>query len=164
MKVFTHHSGLEKPLPRSYKIFMAVCFSILPCFFLFMAVFLSIEVKSVTPALVILLPFSALALWIHVITRDMEKAYVEITGDTITVVDYYYGVRKEKQFRTCDIVSTELLSGYSLRVRGYRHSYMGICYRIFRGEKGRYLFKLIDIPESSACFQRYLERPATVDS
>ena len=94
----------------------------------------------------------------------MEKAYVEITGDTITAVDYYYGVRKEKQFRTCDIVSTEVISGYSLHVRGYRHSHMGICYRIFRGEKGRYLFKLIDIPESAACFQRYLERLATGNS
>lgn len=164
MKVFTHHSGEKKPLPRSYKILMAVCLSITPCSILFLAVVLSIEVKSVTPALIILLPFAAIALWVHVITRDMEKAYVEITDDTITVVDYYYGVRKEKQFRTCDIVSTEVISGYSLRVRGYRHSYMGICYRIFRGEKGRYLFKLIDIPESAASFQRYLDRLATGNS
>ena len=164
MKVFTHHSGQEKPLPRSYKILMAVCLSIMPCSLLFAAIALSVEVQSITPALIILLPLAAIALWIHVMIRDMVKAYVEIAGGIITVVDYYCGVRKEKQFRTCDIVSTEVITGYSLRVRGYRNSYMGICYRIFRGEKGRYLFKLIDIPESAGCFQRYLDSPATGDS
>lgn len=164
MKVFTHHSGQEKPLPRSYKILMAVCLSITPCSFLFAAIVLSIEVQSITPALIILLPLAAIALWIYVMTRDMEKAYVEITGDIITVVDYYYGVRKEKRFHTCDIVSTEVIGGYSFRVRGYRHSYMGTCYRIFWGEKGRYLFKLINIPESAECFQHYLENSAPGDS
>ena len=164
MKIFTHHSGQEKPLPRSYKILITVCLSIFPCFFLFAAIVLSIEVQSITPALIILLPAAAIALWIHIMIRDMAKAYAEVTDDTITVVDYYCGIRKEQQFRTCDIVSTEVVIGYSFRIRGYRHSHFGTSYRIFRGEKGRYLFKLINIPESAGCFQRYLNIPAGSDS
>lgn len=101
------------------------------------------------------LPFLILAaIWL-VVLRDMGKAFVEVGGDKITVVDYYVGIRREKIYFTKDVATAEILSGYSMRVRGYRFSgrgCSGLMYIVFRGERGNYLFKVICSPETEAYF------------
>ena len=92
---------------------------------------------------------------ITVITKDMEKAYVEINGDEIYTADYYFGIKKEKRFSFSDITSAEVCPGISLKVKGYRESISGTRYILFRNGK-KYLFKIIYLPETAQIFKQYI--------
>ena len=104
--------------------------------------------------LMIVLPV-ALTFWYRITMRDMSKAYIEIDDDSIRVVDYYLGIKKEKVFSFSDISSGEIALGYSHKVRGYRFSVMGTRYIILKRDK-EYLFKIIYLPETENVFKRFL--------
>ena len=90
---------------------------------------------------------------IHI--KDIEKAYIEIKDNEIYVVDYYWGVKKEKCFSFSDITSAEICIGYSHKVKGYRLSFTGMRYIVFKKDN-RYLFKIIYLPETEEIFNQYL--------
>lgn len=102
----------------------------------------------------ILLP-AVFTILVWVTTRDMSKAYVEIDGSSIRVVDYCLGFKKEKVFPFTAITSAEIVFGHSLKVKGYRYSVMGTKYIIFKRDK-KYLFKIICLPETEKAFKRFL--------
>ena len=87
--------------------------------------------------------------------KDMKKAYIEIIDDEIYVVDYYWGIKKEKHFTFSDITSAEICIGYSHKVKGYRFSFSGMRYIIFKNDN-KYLFKIIALPETEKIFKKYI--------
>ena len=87
----------------------------------------------------------------------MNKAYVQIDGENITVVDYYWLSKKEKSFTFDEIKTAEIALGYSFRVRGYRYSMMGFSYIVFRNADNKYLFKIINCPETNEFFSKYFQ-------
>lgn len=91
---------------------------------------------------------------IHI--KDMEKAYVEITENGICVVDYYWGIQKEKHISFSDITSAEIHMGYSHKVKGYRFSAVGMRYIVFKNGN-KYLFKIIALPETEDLFKQYIQ-------
>jgi hypothetical protein len=103
---------------------------------------------------VILFPFLMTAIILTLI-KDVEKAYVEIIDDEIYVVDYYWGIKKEKHISYADITSAEIHIGYSHKVRGYRWSFAGMQYIVFKKDN-KYLFKIIHLPETEEIFKQYL--------
>ena len=109
---------------------LILCWSLIGAFFLFLAIATSIMSHSILPALIILIPVAFIASFAIVTTIDMNKAYVQIDGDNITVVDYYFFSKKERCFRIDVIKTAEIALGYSFRVRGYRYSMMGYSYII----------------------------------
>ena len=103
---------------------------------------------------IILIPVLPTAIiLIHI--KDIEKAYIEIKENEVHVVDYYLGVKKEKHISFSDITSVEICIGYSHKVKGYRLSFSGVRYIVFRKDK-RYLFKIIYLPETEEIFKHYL--------
>lgn len=94
-----------------------------------------------------------IALLIHF--KDMEKAYVEIKENEICVVDYYWGIKKEKHISISDVTSAEVCLGNSLKVKEYRYSAVGCRYIVFRNGK-KYLFKIIYLPETAEIFKQYI--------
>ena len=105
--------------------------------------------------LVIMIPVLMTAIiFTHI--KDIERAYVEIQGDEIYVVDYYWGIKKEKHLSFSDITSTEICLGYSHKVKGYRLNAMGMRYIVFRNSR-KYLFKIIYLPETAEIFKQYLQ-------
>ena len=102
----------------------------------------------------ILIPiFLTAIILIHI--KDIEKAYIEINESEIYVVDYYWGIKKEKHISFSDITSAEICSGYSHKVKGYRFSFTGMRYIVFKKDK-KYLFKTIYLPETEETFRQYL--------
>jgi len=89
---------------------------------------------------------------IHI--NDMEKAYVEIKEHEICVVDYHWGIKKEKKVAFSDITSAEIHPGYSHQVKGLRFSH-GVSYIVFKKD-GNYLFKIIHLPQTEEIFKQYL--------
>ena len=85
----------------------------------------------------------------------MGKAYVEIHENDIYVVDYYFGVKKEKHVSFSDITSAEIHIGYSNEVKGYRFSALGMRYMVFKNGN-KHLFKIIALPETEDLFRKYI--------
>ncbi|MBO5914576.1 MAG: hypothetical protein J6Q72_04435 [Clostridia bacterium] len=104
---------------------------------------------------VILIPILLTAIiLIHI--KDIEKAYIEIKENEIYVVDYYWGIKKEKHISFSDITSAEICIGYSHKVKGYRLSFAGMRYIVFKKDN-KYLFKIIYLPETEEIFKQYLQ-------
>ena len=77
---------------------LILCWSLIGAFFLFLTIATSIMSHSILPALIILISVAFIASFEIVTTIDMNKAYVQIDGDNITVVDYYFFSKKEVTF------------------------------------------------------------------
>ena len=136
---------------------LILCWSLIGALFLFAAIATSIMSRSILPALIILIPTILIVIFVIVTTIDMNKAYVQIEGNNITVVDYYFFSKKERCFKIDEIKTTEIVLGYSFRVRGYRYSMMGFSYIVFRNADNKYLFKIINCPETNEFFSMHLE-------
>ena len=105
--------------------------------------------------LVIMIPVLMTAIiFTHI--KDFNRAYVEIQGNEIYVVDYYWGVKKEKHIPFSDITSAEICIGYSHKVKGYRLNFAGMRYIVFEKDN-KYLFKVIYLPETEKIFKQYLQ-------
>lgn len=85
---------------------------------------------------------------------DMRKAYVEFDKDSVRVVDYYLGIRKEKQIPLGNITSAEIYPGYSHKVKEYRIS-AGMRYIVFKNNN-KYLFKILYLPETEQLLKQYI--------
>ena len=136
---------------------LILCWSLMGALFLFAAIATSIMIRSILPALIILIPVTLIVAFAIIVTTDMNKAYVQIEGNNVTVVDYYFFSKKERCFKIDEIKTTEIVLGYSFRVRGYRYSMMGFSYIVFRNADNKYLFKIINCPETNEFFSMHLE-------
>ena len=157
MRFNTHNRTPKNKTPSSAKLMLVVSWGLLLLLIVFIAIACSLDAKSVEPAVLVSTPFLILIAFLLIIVKDMEKAYVEIDDDTVCVVDYYFGIKKEKSFFIQDIAIAEITIGYSMRVHGYRYSQCGCRYIVFRDNNGKYLFKLICVPETKQFFEKYLD-------
>lgn len=126
-----------------YSIFGLVSFA---CFY---------YAKSIVGGILVILAPILMTAIIFTHIKDIERAYVEIIENEIYVVDYYWGIKKEKHISFSDITSAEICIGYSHKVKGYRLSFAGMRYIVFKKDK-KYLFKIIYLPETEETFKQYL--------
>ena len=106
---------------------------------------------SIVGGICILLLYIVLYGLFTVLVSDLYKAHVEIIGNKIHIVDYYFGFKKEKFFTFDDIAFGTFDSG----VRGVRDR--RCCYLVFKDHKRKYLFKIICLPETAAIFEKYID-------
>ena len=95
--IFNTHDRTPKiKTNKTLKILLSLCWSLMGVLFLFVAIATSIMSRSILPALIILIPTILIVTFVIVTTIDMNKAYVQIEGNNITVVDYYFFSKKRK--------------------------------------------------------------------
>ena len=157
----THELPQEYKPTKSGKIMLIICGVLLAFIPILAFVALVVEThKFIAPFCLSFLPFLLLGgIW-TMILYDMKRAFVEITDDKIIAVDYYFGLKHEKVFYREDIVFAEIITGYSIRVRGYRFSGNGfpnLKYIVFRGKKKKYLFKLICSDDAKSYVEKHFE-------
>ena len=111
--------------------------------------------KSIVGGILVILAPILMTAIIFTHIKDIERAYVEIQGNEIYVADYYWGIKKEHRFSFSDITSAEICIGYSHKVKGYRLSFAGMRYIVFKKDN-KYLFKIIYLPETEKIFKQYL--------
>ena len=157
MRFNTHDTTPKSETKKSVRLMLAVNSVLIVSLFLFLAAACSLYIKSLLPAFVILTPVVVLAILLAISQKDMERAFIDITDDKITVTDFYFGIRREKTFSMSEIECAEIIMGYSMRLRGYRHSGAGCTYIVFRDKAGNYMFKLICAPETKQYFRKYLD-------
>ena len=153
----THNRTPKIQTNKTLKIMLISCWSLMAAVFLFFAIATSVMSQSILPGVIILIPITLIAVFSIITTIDMNKAYVQIDGESIIAVDYYFFLRKEKCFTIDEIKTAEIALGYSFRVRGYRYSTMGFSYIVFRNADNKYLFKIINSPETKEYFCKYFQ-------
>ncbi len=157
----THELPKEYKATKSGKIILTICGILLVFIFILAFVALVVEThKFITPFCLTLLPFILLGSVWTMILYDMKRAFVEITDDKIIAVDYYFGSKHEKVFSREDVVFAEIISGYSMKISGYRFSGTGfpnLKYIIFRGKNKKYLLKLICSNETKSYVENHFE-------
>ena len=151
----THDRTPKIKTNKTLKIMLISCCSFIGAVFLFFAIATSIMSRSILSALIILIPTILILTFVIVTTIDMNKAYVQIEGNNITVVDYYFFSKKERCFKIDEIKTAEIAFGYSFRLRGYRYGMMGFSYIVFRNDNNKYLFKVINCPETNDFFSKH---------
>ena len=156
MRFNTHNRTPKIVTNKSLRIMFVLCYGLVAAFFLFLAIAASVISRNILPAVVIIGPLIVLAGVILITQKDMDRAYVEISNQVVTVVDYCCGVEQKKVFSMQDIASAEILPGSSLRVRGYRYDQMGSAYIVFRDRNGKYMFKILYAPETQQYFGKFL--------
>ena len=88
--------------------------------------------------------------------KDIEESYVEILGDSIHIVDYPLGIKKEKQFKFSDITSAEICHAYSSKTKGCHFSTAADHFIVFFSGK-KYLFKIVCLPETKEIFSQFIQ-------
>ena len=157
----THELPQEYKPTKSGKILLIISGILLAFLPILGFVALVVEThKFIAPFCLSVLPFLLLGGAWCLILYDMKRAFVEITDDKIVAVDYYFGLKHEKVFFRKDIVSVEITTGYSMRIRGYRFSGTGfpnLKYIVFRGKNKKYLLKLICSNETKSYVEKHFE-------
>lgn len=157
----THELPQEYKPTKNAKIMLIIC-GVLWAFIPILAfVALVIEThKFIAPFCLSILPFLLCGGVGTMIFYDMERAFVEIADDKIIAVDYYFGLKHEKTFSKEDIAFAEIITGDSMKIRGYRFSgkgFLNLKYIVFRGKNKKYLLKLICSNETKSYVEKHFE-------
>ncbi len=155
MRFSTHSQTIPSKVPKLLVTMFCVGVGLMYAIFLLGAFACFYHAKNVFGGILVILIPIALTTWYCITTRDICKAYIEINGNEIRVVDYYLGIKKERMVLFSDITSTEIALGYSHRVKGYRFSAMGTRYIVLKKDN-KYLFKIIYLPETENIFKDFL--------
>ena len=156
MKLNTHDRTPRPQNSKFIKVMFLICAILIYSVFGLVAFACFYYAQSFVGGLLVI--FISVLLTASILThiKDMEKAYVEIKENEIYVVDYYWGIKKEKHISFSDITSAEICIGYSRKVRGYRWSFSGMRYIVLKKNK-KYLFKIVYLPETEEIFKQYLQ-------
>ncbi|MBE6662501.1 MAG: hypothetical protein E7606_04380 [Ruminococcaceae bacterium] len=157
----THDLPQRYRATKGAKIALTVCGVM--CAFIPILALVAIVIEThtfIAPFCVTILPFLLICgIW-AIILYDMKRAFVEFDGDKIAVTDYYFGIKREKIFLKKDVLSVEITKQYPTKVRGYYFSGRGLSdleYIVFRGEKNKYLLKLIGSEETKTYVEKHFE-------
>ena len=155
MKLNTHDRTPRPKNSKLIKVLLVLCAILMFGIFGLLSFACFYYAKSFIGGISVILIPILLTVIILIYIKDIEKAYIEIKENEIYVVDYYWGVKKEQRFSFSDITSAEICIGYSHKVKGYRLSFAGMRYIVFKKDN-KYLFKIIYLPETEKIFKQYL--------
>lgn len=153
MLFYTHDRTPKPPPNKRVRLLLFFGWGLMIGMFLLFAIVASIEVQSIQPMLILLLPLT-LILWVAEGFYNMEKATVLVDSDQIHVINFCFFKKHKRVFAKQQIVSVEELSGFSFRMRGSRLLFLP--YLVFRDARGKFLFKVAAFPNTKAFFEAYL--------
>lgn len=154
MRFNTHDRTPRPEIKKSIKIIFAVILGLLFGVSLCLIVIACLSIDFILPIAII----ATLIILLVIFLNDIQKEYIEIIDNKITVVNYNFNVKKEKNFLLSDIAYAEILITSSPRVRGKRINMAGISYIVFRDKNDKYMFKVLCTPESKHFFANYIKQ------
>ena len=156
MRFNTHDRTPRPKTGKLIKFLFAVCYILTFSIFVMGAFACIYYAHNIIVGIIMILLPLILTAFVAIIITDMQRAYVEIIDDSIVVVDYYFGIRKEKRYTFKDIEKVKVELGYSFHTKGYCMRGI-ITYLVFRGQKNKYLFKVANFPETKEFFEKYFD-------
>lgn len=157
MKFYTHKRISNIEDNTLGKVLISVVTILVSTVFCFIGIVCSICSNSLIPAAIMFLFIALFMLSIWSTNKDINNAFVKFDNEVVTVVDYYFGIKRVKVFFKTNIGFAEILVASSLRVRGNRYSILGMQYIVVSDKNGKYMFKTICTAEAKEFFNQYLK-------
>ena len=157
MKFYTHKRIPNIDENNSFKVWIGILKGVISTVFCFIGIVCSICSNSLIPVAIMFLFIALFMLSIWSTNKDINNAFVKFDNEVVTVVDYYFGIKRVKVFSIKDIGFAEILLASSLRVRGNRYSILGMQYIVVSDKNSKYMFKTICTAETKEFFNQYLK-------
>ena len=129
--------------PRWITIFLISFFACLVAFFLMVGIVMSIDAQSIFPALIIVFTISFFTVLLFATGYNMNHSYIEITNETIRIIEYPFFKKRERIVLFSDIKKVKWRAGG----RGQ------LPYLVFKNSRNKNLFHLDYVPEVISYFE-----------
>ena len=129
--------------PKWITIVLVSAVACLAAILLMVGIVISIELQSIVPALVIVFAISFFTVIFSAFAYSMSHSYIEITNETIRIVEYPFFKKREKTVLLSDIKKAKWRAGGRGR----------LSYLVFKNSKNKNLFHLDYVPEVIAYFK-----------
>ena len=123
--------------PRWITIFLISFFACLVTIFLMVGIVMSIDAQSIFPALIIVFTISFFTVLLFAIDYNMNHSYIEITNETIRIIEYPFFKKRERIVLLSDIKKAKWRAGS----RGC------FPYLVFKNDRNKNLFHLDYVSE-----------------
>ena len=129
--------------PRWITVFLVSFFACLVVIFLMAGIVMSIDAQSIFPALIIVFTISFLTVLLFATGYNMNHSYIEITNETIRIIEYPFFKKRERIVLLSDIKKAKWRAGG----RGQ------LPYLVFKNSRNKNLFHLDYVPEVISYFE-----------
>ena len=129
--------------PRWITIFLISGFACFLTIFLMVGIVMSIYAQSIFPALIIVFTISFFTVLIFATCYTMNHSYIEITNETIRIIEYPFFKKRERIVLLSDIKKAKLRAGGGRR----------LPYLVFKNSRNKNLFHLDYVPEVISYFE-----------
>ena len=129
--------------PRWITVYLVSFFACLVVIFLMVGIVISIDAQSIFPALIIVFAISFFAVLLSALGYNMNHSYIEITNETIRIIEYPFFKKRERIVLLSDIKKAKWRAG-------------GRCwlpYLVFKNSRNKNLFRLDYVPEVISYFE-----------
>ena len=129
--------------PRWITIFLISFFACFVTFFLMVGIVTSIDAQSIFPALIIVFTISFFTVLLFATGYNMNHSYIEITNETIKIIEYPFFKKRERIVLLSDIKKVKWRAGGRGR----------LPYLVFKNDRNKNLFHLDYVPEVISYFE-----------
>ena len=129
--------------PRWITIFLISSYACLVAIFLMVGIVISIDLQSIFPALITVLAISIFTVILSALFYSMNHSYIEITNETIKIIEYPFFKKREKSVLLSDIKKAKWRAGGRGR----------LPYLVFKNDRNKNLFHLDYVPEVISYFE-----------
>ena len=128
---------------RWITIFLVSFFVGLAAIFLMVGIVISVDIQSIFPTLITIFAVSIFTVLLSALGYNMNHSYVEITNETIRIIEYPFFKKHEKIVLLSDIKKANWRAGG----RGQ------LPYLVFKNDRNKNLFHLDYVPEVISYFE-----------
>ena len=129
--------------PRWITVFLVSFFACLIVIFLMFGIVMSIDAQSIFPALIIVFTISFFTVLLFATGYNMNHSYIEITNETIRIIEYPFFKKRERIVLLSDIKKAKWRAGGRGR----------LPYLVFINSRNKNLFHLDCVPEVRSFFE-----------
>ena len=130
--------------PRWITVYLISFFACLAVIFLMVGIVISIDHQSIFPALITVFAISFFAVLLSALGYNMNHSYIEITNETIKIIEYPFFKKRERIVLLSDIKKAKWRAGGRGR---------WLPYLVFKNSRNKNLFHLDYVPEVISYFE-----------
>ena len=130
--------------PKWITIFLISFFACLAALFFMVGIVISIDLQSIFPALITVFSISVFTVILSALGYNMNHSYIEITNETIKIIEYPFFKKREKIVLLSDLKKAKWRAG----------SREQLPYLVFKNDINKNLFHLDYVPEVIAYVEK----------
>ena len=129
--------------PKWITIFLISFFACLAALFFMVGIVISIDLQSIFPALITVFSISVFTAILSALGYNMNHSYIEITNETIRIIEYPFFKKCERIVLLSDIKKAKWRAGGRGR----------LPHLVFKNDRNKNLFHLDYVPEVISYFE-----------